>query len=244
MTDLLVHPSKPDSDGRVLSVTPQSAGWSYVGFELYRLDAGQVLSRETLGNEICLVIISGKARIKAGDVDFGLLGERTSPFDDLPWSLYIPPKSGWSVKAETALELAVCAAPATGKFAARVIPPQEITQETRGKGTNTRYVRNILPDTSPYAETLLVVEVITPGGNWSSYPPHKHDTDNFPNETYLEETYYHRLKPSQGFAFQRVGVPPVKWSRFWDNFVPGYGGPNYDRQTGKSRRYRYEASAG
>ena len=152
MTDLLVHPSKPDSDGRVLSVTPQSAGWSYVGFELYRLDAGQVLSRETLGNEICLVIISGKARIKAGDVDFGLLGERTSPFDDLPWSLYIPPKSGWSVKAETALELAVCAAPATGKFAARVIPPQEITQETRGKGTNTRYVRNILPDTSPYVE--------------------------------------------------------------------------------------------
>ena len=66
MTDLLVHPSKPDSDGRVLSVTPQSAGWSYVGFELYRLDAGQVLSRETLGNETCLVIISGKARIKAG----------------------------------------------------------------------------------------------------------------------------------------------------------------------------------
>jgi 5-deoxy-glucuronate isomerase len=61
-----------------------------------------------------------------------------------------------------------------------------------------------LPDSSPHAETLLVVEVITPGGNWSSYPPHKHDTDAFPKETYLEETYYHRLNPPQGFGFQRV----------------------------------------
>jgi 5-deoxy-glucuronate isomerase len=65
-------------------------------------------------------------------------------------------------------------------------------------------VRNILPDSDPRAESLLVVEVITPQGNWSSYPPHKHDTDSLPGESLLEETYYHRLNPSQGFAFQRV----------------------------------------
>ena len=64
-------------------------------------------------------------------------------------------------------------------------------------------MRNILPETEP-AERLLVVEVITPGGHWSSYPPHKHDTDTPPAETQLEETYYHRLNPAQGFAFQRV----------------------------------------
>ena len=79
-----------------------------------------------------------------------------------------------------------------------------MAQETRGKGTNTRYVRNILPDSSPHAESLLVVEVITPGGHWSSYPPHKHDRDALPAESLLEETYYHRLSPAQGYAVQRV----------------------------------------
>jgi 5-deoxy-glucuronate isomerase len=79
------------------------------------------------------------------------------------------------------------------------IPPQIV----RGKGSNTRYVTNILPETEP-AHSLLVVEVITPGGNTSSYPPHKHDTDNLPEESLLEETYYHRLNPPQGFAMQRV----------------------------------------
>ena len=73
----------------------------------------------------------------------------------------------------------------------------------RGHGSNTRYVRDILPQDSP-AEALLVVEVITPPGHSSSYPPHKHDTDDIPAESFLEETYYHRLDPPQGFAFQRV----------------------------------------
>ncbi|MNS61683.1 5-deoxy-glucuronate isomerase [compost metagenome] len=76
-------------------------------------------------------------------------------------------------------------------------------REVRGAGTNTRHVRNILPETQP-AEGLLVVEVITPGGHWSSYPPHKHDTASPFEETALEETYYHRLNPPQGFAIQRV----------------------------------------
>src|SRR4029079_11517470 len=78
-------------------------------------------------------------------------------------------------------------------------------QETRGKGTNIRYVTNILPEGEP-AESLLVVEVITPGGHTSSYPPHKHDRDDLPRESLLEETYYHRLNPAQGFAFQRVST--------------------------------------
>ena len=78
-----------------------------------------------------------------------------------------------------------------------------MSREVRGEGTNRRLVRNILPETEA-AESLLVVEVITPGGHWSSYPPHKHDTADGEAETALEETYYHRLNPPQGFAFQRV----------------------------------------
>lgn len=67
-----------------------------------------------------------------------------------------------------------------------------------------RYVNNIMPEDDASAYSLLVVEVITPGGHTSSYPPHKHDQDNLPNESFLEETYYHRLNPPQGFGFQRV----------------------------------------
>ena len=105
--------------------------------------------------------------------------------------------------AETDVELAVCSAPAMGTLPARAIPPEAVGLETRGSGTNTRHVRNILPEWEP-AESLLVVEVITPGGHWSSYPPHKHDRDALPDEALLEETYYHRIQPAQGFALQRV----------------------------------------
>lgn len=204
MSDLLLHSAKPDKEGCVLSVTPQSAKWQYVGFDVYHLAEGAALTQNSGSNEVCLVILSGKANISVNGQDFGTLGERTSVFEGLPWSVYAPRGSEYLVKAVTTLQLAICKAPAKTQLQPHVITPTEITQETRGQGTNTRYVRNILPDTSPHAEALLVVEVITPGGNWSSYPPHKHDTDNYPAETYLEETYYHRLNPPRGFGFQRV----------------------------------------
>ena len=86
---------------------------------------------------------------------------------------------------------------------ARLIRPQDVQVSTRGSGNAEREVRNIVMEGQP-AESLLVVEVITPNGHWSSYPPHKHDKDDRPNETYLEETYYHRIRPEQGFAVQKV----------------------------------------
>ncbi|HMM62624.1 MAG TPA: 5-deoxy-glucuronate isomerase [Mesorhizobium sp.] len=190
--------------GRVAHVTPESAGWTYVGFDLYRLRPGERVAAGTGGREVCLVFIAGKGRAGAGGRDFGLLGERMSPFEGKPWSLYVPQGTEWEVTAETELELAVCSAPGLGgRLPARVIRPDALGQEVRGKGTNTRYVTNILPEGEP-ADSLLVVEVITPGGHTSSYPPHKHDRDDLPAESYLEETYYHRINPPQGFAFQRV----------------------------------------
>ena len=137
-------------------------------------------------------------------IDSGLIGDRSNAFEGSPWSVYLPPHSSASIEAASGCEVALCSAPATGKFAARVIPPDDVGTMTRGTGTNARYIRNILSDGDGRAESLLVVEVVTPGGNWSSYPPHKHDRDALPEESYLEETYYHRLSPPQGFAFQRV----------------------------------------
>ncbi|GAA4497477.1 5-deoxy-glucuronate isomerase [Gluconacetobacter tumulicola] len=202
-SNLLVHPYPRDDLKRIVTVTPESAGWKFIDFEVRSLEENETTEGATEGMEACLVLISGKARISGAGQNFGLMGERMSPFDGLPWSVYLPPGSAWSVVAETPIELAVCRSPATGKFPARAILPEEVGEISRGTGTNQRFIRNILPDTAP-GETLLVVEVITPGGHWSSYPPHKHDTDDFPHETYLEETYYHRLKRGSGFALQRV----------------------------------------
>lgn len=203
MSELLVHPSKPDAQGRIHSVTPQSAGWTYVGFDVYRLKQGAHFARKTEGREACLVLLSGKASVKAGAFDTGEIGGRASPFEADPWSVYVPAQSEWALTATSDCEVAVCTAPAVGKLPPRVIAPKDVGQETRGSGTNTRYVRNILPEGKD-AESLLVVEVITPPGHWSSYPPHKHDRDALPEESLLEETYYHRINPPQGFALQRV----------------------------------------
>jgi 5-deoxy-glucuronate isomerase len=203
MSHLLIHPDKPDAHGRIHRITPESAGWRYVGFELFRLRPGQRLALAVPeGREACLVIVSGRAEITANGAELGRLGARVSPFEGCPWSVYLPPSSQLAITAYDDAELALCTAPGTGALPLRVISPVCVGEETRGTGTNTRYVRNILPETAQ-AESMLVVEVITPGGHWSSYPSHKHDTDDFPNETYLEETYYHRLQ-RPGFALQRV----------------------------------------
>ena len=195
---------RPRSGRQVHKVTPQSAGWTFVGFELLKLAPGESAAEATGGREACLVLVSGKGRVAADGKDFGEIGGRMNPFDGPPWSVYVPAGSEWVFVATTAVELAVCTAPGVvGERLARLIAPDSLEQLTRGKGSNTRYVTNILPETAA-ADSLLVVEVITPNGNTSSYPPHKHDTDDLPRESLLEETYYHRVKPEQGFGFQRV----------------------------------------
>jgi 5-deoxy-glucuronate isomerase len=176
----------------------------YVGFELHEVSPGAALSGLSQDRETCLVLVAGRASIMAADLATGVIGERLSPFDGKPWSVYVPAGTAWRAEAETQLTLAVCSAPGIpGSRPARIIAPEHLHQETRGHGSNVRHVTNILPEWEP-ADGLLVVEVITPGGNTSSYPPHKHDADNLPHESALEETYYHRLNPPQGFAFQRV----------------------------------------
>ncbi len=201
MAKLLV---KPDgTKGKVHDITPQSAGWDYVGFSLYRLSCGQKVSEVTDSEEVILVLVEGKAEISGSGEDFGELGDRMDVFERKPpHCVYVPNGSDWSAKATTDCVLAVCSAPGHGNHDARII--SGIEMETRGKGTNTRYINPIAMEDRDIADSLLVTEVFTPDGHWSSYPPHRHDEDNFPEMTYLEETYYHRLNPKQGFGIQRV----------------------------------------
>ena len=210
MTSLISRAQSPNSEGLIQNITLESAGWKYVGFDFFKLKAGQTLNKETGSREVCLVLVTGKASVKTLHESWDNLGERMSIFSENsgtdgkpPYAVYVPNDDQFFVAAETDLELALCSAPGKGSFPARLIKPEQMTYETRGQGTNTRHICNILPETAE-ADSLLVVEVITPNGNWSSYPPHKHDSDNIPEESYLEETYYHRINPPQGFAFQRV----------------------------------------
>jgi 5-deoxy-glucuronate isomerase len=202
MSSLLVKPDLSPEAPQVHRITPESAGWQYVGFEVFDLVPPRPFERESGGREQCLVLLSGRASVSIDGRSFGVIGERRTPFEGKPFAVYAPPRSRVGVVAETRCELAVCSAPATGTVPARLIRPEDVGEEVRGKGTNTRYVRNVLAASAP-AERLLVVEVLTPGGHWSSYPPHKHDSD-LRGETQLEETYYHRLARAGGFAFQRV----------------------------------------
>jgi 5-deoxy-glucuronate isomerase len=206
MPSNLLLPCKTEADGRIQFVTPGSAGWKYVGFEAYRLKPGDVLERDTGATEACLVLVEGKASVQTGKASFPGIGGRLYAFErSRPYSVYVPPGDRFAVKAETDLEIAVCKAPAKGKYPARLIGPEAVGAVDRGKGHNRRHVHNILTDDSE-AESLLVVEVFTDEGNTSSYPSHKHDRDAPPEETYLEEVYYHRFDPPQGWGMQRVYV--------------------------------------
>jgi 5-deoxy-glucuronate isomerase len=199
---LLVKGRKSGRD--IVRVTPQSAGWHYVGFAAHRLSPDESLQVALAGAEACIVVLSGTVTIETGGNTWRGVGERMSVFDDAaPYAVYLPPGTEARIAAHSATEIAVGSAPAAAGPAARLIEPGSMKRFARGQGSNTRYVCDILPQTEP-ASHLLLVEVVTPAGHSSSYPPHKHDTDNLPVESSLEETYYHRLKPAQGFAFQRV----------------------------------------
>jgi 5-deoxy-glucuronate isomerase len=201
MMSLLVKAAR---EGRTLvDITPAKAGWSHVGFRAVVLSPQEADAFRTEGIEVCITVLTGHVDVQVGDQRFERLGNRRTVFEtSSPWAVYVPPGQDVSVKAIDHAEVAYSSAPAKGLYPTRLIPPAHMKRSIRGQGANTRYVCDILPESEP-AEGLLVVEVVTPPGHSSSYPPHKHDTAGA-GETVLEETYYHRLDPAQGFAFQRV----------------------------------------
>jgi 5-deoxy-glucuronate isomerase len=179
-------------------VTPESAGWEYVGFEVVR----PPYSGATGDRELCLVVVEGSCSVSSEHGEWAGLGGRPTPFVGRPDAAYLPPGTRFELSGDG--EVALCSAPAPGGGAgARVLRGEEIEPETRGFGAHERTVMPILMGDQE-ADSLLVCEVLTPPGHWSSYPPHKHDRDALPEESLLEETYYHRIDPARGFALQRV----------------------------------------
>jgi 5-deoxy-glucuronate isomerase len=202
---LIVRAGPPRAgDGAFVDVRPEKAGWSYIGFAGHALRAGQGLERPADGREVAVVALEGTIAVQAGGEAFTSLGGRDSVFAELPPELVlVAPGEDVAVRAETDALVAVADAPAGDVRVTRAIGAGAIRVEERGTGSTARRVRHLLP---PDAEAgrLILVEVITPGGNWSSYPPHKHDVEDQPRESYLEELYLYRFARPEGWAFHRV----------------------------------------
>jgi len=199
---LLIKPERNCQE--IVCVNPESAGWGYVSFSVFQLPAGTSLTLSEEAKELCAIVLTGVVSAETGDLKWKEIGGRKSVFEETPpAAIYIPPGTTLTITAITDTELALGGAAAKGQFSPRLIEPANMRRLSRGKGTNVRHVREILPEDQP-AESLLIFEVRTPSSHSSSYPPHKHDNDNLPSESLLEETYYHRINPPQGFVFQRV----------------------------------------
>jgi 5-deoxy-glucuronate isomerase len=187
------------------AVQPVDAGWTYISFSVQTLLAGQSLSLAGDNQERALVPLSGSASVAADDREWKF-GGRRSVFGGLGWCLYLPKDTPATLTALTDLEVAIAAAPATEKLSPVLVTPDDTDTELRGGGNASRQVNSLMLPDFP-ADRLHVIEVWTPGGNWSSYPPHKHEQDR-DGEAELEETYYYRLRDADnGWAVQRVYSP-------------------------------------
>ncbi|MBD1381117.1 5-deoxy-glucuronate isomerase [Metabacillus arenae] len=208
MSKLLRKPEKREiTQGVTLvqEVTAENSQLEYVEFKLVEIAPGAKFS-ELLGKqECCIVALTGKINVTDHEETFKNLGTRESVFEKVPTdSVYVSNDRRFEIEAVTQARVALCYSPSKKQLPTRLIKAADIGIENRGILNNKRTVHNILPDSDPSANSLLVVEVYTESGNWSSYPPHKHDRDNLPDESFLEETYYHEMNPQQGFVFQRV----------------------------------------
>lgn len=188
--------------GTLIDVDIEQAGWEYTGLTVLRLASGEAWTYDTGPDEVALVPLSGRCSV-AAEGQLWTIGERESIFAGKPWALYLPIQTEFEVIAETPLELAVTKARADRKFPPRLVTPDDVHVEIRGAGNAARQINHIIAPSFP-ADRLLVVEVFTPSGNWSSYPPHKHDVHDMPREADLEEIYYYRIGPPEGFGLQRL----------------------------------------
>jgi len=180
-------------------VTPEAAGWHYLHFGVRRAP----FASQTGDQEVALVVLGGLCRVDAAGGSWDL-GGRDEVFGGMPWALYLPRDTPYEVAGDA--EVAICGAVCESRLEPVLIRPEDVEIEVRGAGNATRQINHIVKPEFP-AERLLVVEVFTPSGNWSSYPPHKHDEDRPPGEVVLEETYYFRTAHPEAFAVQRLYSP-------------------------------------
>jgi 5-deoxy-glucuronate isomerase len=215
MIDLLLHSTTAsDQDvSTLITVGPEEAQWDYCSLTVLHMKAGATWQGSSGRDEIALVPLSGNCTVTSGEQSWGI-GGRASLFDGPTSSLYLPINTDYSVRADGAVELAICGARAEKSFPPRFISADDVRIEIRGAGNAARQINHIIKPEFE-ADRLLVVEVYTPNGNWSSVPPHKHDVSRMPAEADLEEIYYYRIDPADGFALQRLYTEDGRIDQAW-----------------------------
>jgi 5-deoxy-glucuronate isomerase len=205
--NLIVRAGGSPDPQLVVEVTPALAGWDYISFQVRRFQPGERWSFATAGSELAIVPLSGVVTVESSRGSWQV-GGRAHVFAGPPHALYLPRETELTLVSQGASECAIAWAPAERAFPPRLVTPADIAVEIRGGDNATRQINSILPPGFA-CDRLVIVEVYTPGGSWSSYPPHKHDVHRVDAsgqvvEADLEEIYFYKINPPDGFAIQRV----------------------------------------
>jgi 5-deoxy-glucuronate isomerase len=206
---LLVRPvSLLGAGGLVLEITPESAGWDLISFQVRRFSVGDEWHFSTGEHEIALVTLSGTYRVESTRGAWEDVGAREDVFRGIAHTLYLPRRVEGVVRAAVAGELAIAQAPVGRDGEPLFIRPDDVKISIRGGDNATRQINYLIPPGAP-VERLVVVEVYTPGGSWSSFPPHKHDVhrQNAEGELVeadLEEVYFYKIDKPHGYALQHI----------------------------------------
>jgi 5-deoxy-glucuronate isomerase len=204
--------SVPTTAEYELEVTQASAGWDWCSLRVFSLDPGGSHQWQTGDEEMMVLPLSGAATVSCDDEKFELQGRR-DVFSRITDCAYVPRDADVVVTSDSGGRFALPAARCSRRLAPRYRAAEDVPVDLRGAGACSRQVNNFCSADSFEADRLIAVEVLTPGGNWSSYPPHKHDEDRPGEEAILEEIYYFEVsEPSvpdstgtlRGVAYQRV----------------------------------------
>jgi 5-deoxy-glucuronate isomerase len=211
-----VHPSlliAPDfNQEQYIYVTPPSAGWEHLSFAARRMRRGDRWEFETHEHELALVVLGGICQVTSNAGSWSEIGRRPHVFGGMPYTLYLPAETRFTVESTSELlDIAYGWAIAQDVHPARLVKPADVEIEIRGGENVTRQINKMIPPGFPCSR-LVVVEVYTPSGNWSSYPPHKHDEHIVDAagtvvEADLEEVYFYKIDRPEGFAYQRIYTP-------------------------------------
>lgn len=202
--DLLIRPKVfADPPAKFMEVDRSVSGFDYITFSVLRLKKGEAYQGQTDSNELGIVPLGGTCSVRSSAGAWEHLGKRLNVFVGMPYAVYLPIHTEYTISAETNCEITLCFCLAEESHPAQLITPEQVEVEVRGGGNATRQINHIIKPEF-HAHRLLIVEVYTPSGNWSSYPPHKHDVHNPPLEVDLEEIYYYKIDRPEGYAIQRI----------------------------------------
>lgn len=206
---MLIRSKDAGGSGIIAEVSAAQAGWDYLNMAARRLNKGDKYSGHTGDCEYAHVILGGVCHVRSSRGEYPKVGRRPNVFSGMPWAVYLPRNTDFEIEALTdGFEVATCWVPTDRDYPAQLVTPAQSEIELRGGRNASRQINSIMPP-GYHCHRIIAVEVYTPGGNWSSYPPHKHDVHREDAngkilEADLEEIYYYKLDRPGGYAFQRV----------------------------------------